>query len=220
MINNFSKHIEQILIKSQSSLDVHTINVQLNGSQETIEEILLTIRNNQKLFRIEPNGNISLRYDEKFREIVSKISAQFQPWGVTKDSEVLVLLFLLKVKSSRNLSLLLGLPEMLIEKATIKDFIFLALGSLNSNNEHFKASFDDILSNWKVNWQWTVFESFVISISTIPDTLFGKYFSDYTRVIGYKEWGTFNEPNPITGILVSKLAAQGKPKTAFWSGPI
>lgn len=215
MINNFSKYIEQILIKSQSSLDVHTINVQLNGSQETIEEILLTIRNNQKLFRIEPNGNIALRYDEKFREIVSKISTQFQSWGVTKDSEVLVLLFLLKVKSSRNLSLLLGLPEMLIEKATIKDFIFLALGSLNSNNEHFKASFDDILSNWKANWQWTVFESFVISISTIPDTLFGKYFSDYTRVIGYKEWGTFNEPNPITGILVAKLAAQGKPKTAF-----
>lgn len=213
--NSIEKKIEQILFQSTISLGVDTIEKQLSDSNESLNEILSVIRNSPKIFRIEPNGKISLRYDETFREVVKTIDNQLKLWGKPSESEILVLLFLFKIRSSRTLASKLSISSIIVERAELKNYIFLTLRFLNSENKIFKKTFDDILDKWKPNWPWNNFEPLLGLINKIPDVLFGRYFSDYTRVIGYKEWGTFNEPNSTTGVLVAKLAAQYKPKSIY-----
>lgn len=215
MIDQFIKSVVNVLIESRSSLSIEAAHKRLNNSQLGLNDIVDLVKQNAGIFRVEPNGDLSLRYDERFRHIVNVISNQAGQLEGRNEEDSLVMLFLLKVRCSDDLLDHLQLSHGLFHAKTLQEFIFAALNRLNSGDSHFKDSFKDILTKWDGAWNWEILDSLISEIVTIPDELFGRYFSDFTRVSGYKEWGTFNEPNPVTSLLIARLASLYQPATVL-----
>lgn len=230
-MNTVFNNIEQVLSASRWSLDADSILAELikfysstsrdNSEKSAVnalspKDIEAWVRKNPKVFRIEPNGNISLKYDEVFRKTERLISNTFRDWKISNITEsTFILLFLIKIISSKHLFASLGLPQSLLNLRYSKEKIFLILSSLNSHNETFRGCFDDTIKSWNKYKEWSHFEQSVIEVASIPDKLYGRYFSDFAKTSASKELAGFYEPNAILSEIVAQLAHSVRSTTVY-----
>lgn len=181
----------------------------------SVDDIEAIIKNN-RIFRIEPNGSVSLRYDETFRNIEKSISTIFRTWNSNEENEnTFIMLFLIKLLSSVELANKLNIPESLLRNGKFKDRLFITISYLNSINELFRNSFSDIINKWNKHWDWDTFEKILPEVESIPKKLYGRYFSDFTRTSAHKDWVGFYEPNPVMSELMAQLVQVIKPKIVY-----